>query len=240
MIKSIFPNTLTALNLFFGCIAVLAFLNHYYFLGITCVFVAALMDFFDGFVARALGVSGELGKQLDSLADMVSFGFVPGIIMYVALLKYYQLDSFEALLHHKNYQVFSAFLLTIFAALRLAIFTISTNQSTQFIGLPTPACTLFFLTYPILWLQEDVPVLIHKLFEGKMLFFWIVLMSYLMVSKLPLLSFKFTSFDVKNNWDKYLLILLILILSSWIGFMAIPFIILFYIVLSLKGLIQRK
>ena len=149
--KIIWPNLLTSLNLLSGCIAVLSFLNQYYTLGILLVLICALCDFLDGLVARALKVTGDFGKELDSLADVVSFGLVPGIIMYIAFLKALGMENFSEILTHKQYLPFFGFVITIFSAIRLAIFNTLSSNVNGFIGLPTPANTLFFLSFPIFW-----------------------------------------------------------------------------------------
>ncbi len=239
--KSVIPNTLTALNLFCGSIAVLAFLNHFYLLGIILVFTAALADFLDGFVARLLKVQSELGKQLDSLADMISFGFVPGTILYIALLKTQTETSFSELIESKNYIPFIGFLITVFSGLRLAKFNIDTRQSTSFIGLPTPANTIFFITLPILWLVDDTQRIAYQIISNQYILIALtVVFSYLLIAELPLLALKFKNFSWKDNKYKYILIACAIVFSMTLKTIAIPSIIISYIVISLINNFSSK
>lgn len=237
-LKSIIPNTLTSLNLACGCIAVLSFLNHYYYLGIILIFIAAIADFFDGFVARLLKVQSDLGKELDSLADMVSFGVVPGTILYVALCKANNLHSFGEIIETKNYLPFVGFLITVFSGLRLAKFNIDTRQSTSFIGLPTPANTLFFLTIPLIWINHSP---YQDLIESNVILISLtIIFSYLLVAELPLIALKFKGFGFKNNEFRYLLFLLGITCVITLGYLAIPAILVIYILLSIVETIKFK
>ncbi len=239
--KSVIPNTLTALNLFCGSIAVLAFLNHFYLLGIILVFTAALADFLDGFVARLLKVQSELGKQLDSLADMISFGFIPGTILYIALLKTQTETSFSELIESKNYVPFIGFLITVFSGLRLAKFNIDTRQSTSFIGLPTPANTIFFMTLPILWLADDGQGMANQIISNQYILIGLTLLfSYLLIAELPLLALKFKNFSWKENKFKYILITCAIVFSITLKTMAIPCVIICYILLSVINNFSSK
>lgn len=241
ILKSIIPNSLTSLNLFCGCIAVLAFLNDVYLLGIILIFVAAIADFFDGFVARLLKVQSDLGKELDSLADMVSFGFVPGIIIYKAFTKDQAMNSFSELLFSENYLPFLAFLITVFSGLRLAKFNIDTRQSTSFIGLPTPANTLFFLTIPLIWINQLPGDFAYDLTTNKyVLTSLTVLFSFLLVAELPLIALKFKGFQFKQNAFRYLLILVAILTIILFGYLAIPVILVFYILFSIVENFTKK
>lgn len=240
--KSVIPNTLTALNLFCGCIAVLAFLNHFYLLAIILIFVASIADFFDGFVARLLKVQSELGKQLDSLADMVSFGFVPGTIVYVALLKATNQADFASLINNGNYLPFLGFLITVFSGLRLAKFNIDTRQTTSFIGLPTPANTLFFLTIPLIWLNMDPSNGIYQAVSNPIVLTSLTLVfSYLLIAELPLIALKFKGFGFKKNVFRYSLIIIGVLSVLIFTYLAIPIILVLYIVLSIiENLITKR
>jgi len=154
-IKKHIPNIITLGNLSSGLIAVLLILNGQYVWAGFFTFLGAFFDFFDGMVARLLGVSGELGKQMDSLADMVSFGVVPGMAMF-AMLKlanadlsnevFYANENLNILIHTDTIYALPGFLITLFSALRLAKFNIDTRQTSSFVGVPTPAITLFVLS----------------------------------------------------------------------------------------------
>lgn len=233
-IRQVVPNTLTSINLFCGCISVLALLNGYNQLAVSLVLLAAFVDFFDGFAARLLKVTSDLGKELDSLADMVSFGFVPGVIMYLALQKAIGIEGFSNLLKANAYLPFVGFLLTVFSALRLAKFNIDTRQSTSFIGLPTPANTLFFLTIPLIWdAGEAGPSFYQNLLLNEwMLIGLTLLFSYLLVAELPLIAMKFKGFSLKDNWYKYTLFIGGALLVALFGYLSIPLVLGLYIVLS--------
>lgn len=237
-LKSIIPNTLTSLNLVCGCVAVLSFLNHFYYLGIILIFVAAIADFFDGFVARLLKVQSDLGKELDSLADMVSFGFVPGTILYVAFCKANNIASFTEIIETQNYLPFLGFLITVFSGLRLAKFNIDTRQSNSFIGLPTPANTLFFLTIPLLWINDSPYQSI--LSENWILILLTITFSYLLIAELPLIALKFKGFGFKGNQFRYILFIVSIGCVISLGYLAIPAILVLYILLSIIETISTK
>ncbi|MCB0663026.1 MAG: CDP-alcohol phosphatidyltransferase family protein, partial [Saprospiraceae bacterium] len=132
------PNLITLLNLFFGCLAAISILNGAYYLGIIFSLAGGLADFLDGMVARLLNVQSNIGKELDSLADMVSFGFVPGIIFYKLISLNLPWPGLSVI----NWYAVPAFLITMFSALRLAKFNLDNRQTESFIGMPTPAATV--------------------------------------------------------------------------------------------------
>ena len=231
--KIIWPNLLTSLNLLSGCIAVLSFLNQYYTLGILLVLIGALCDFLDGLVARALKVTGDFGKEFDSLADVVSFGLVPGIIMYIAFLKALGMENFTDIITQKQYLPFFGFVITIFSAIRLAIFNTLSSNVKGFIGLPTPANTLFFLSFPIFWviLPKDHFILdwTHSL---SFLISLIVIFSYLLVSKIPMLSLKLKGGKISTYVPQIILIGLFLMYLTLSVVFVLPLTILSYVALS--------
>ena len=141
--KKNIPNIITSINLFCGCCALACVFYGRFFSAFLFLFVGAWADYLDGFVARSLKVKSELGKQLDSLADMVSFGVVPGAIVYMLLVRG-MTKNFEGFPQYLILAGLPAFLITVFAAVRLAKFNIDTRQSENFIGLNTPACTIFY------------------------------------------------------------------------------------------------
>jgi CDP-diacylglycerol--serine O-phosphatidyltransferase len=227
------PSVLTSLNLLCGLFAILfAFKEEFYTAGLFVV-VAGILDFFDGFVARMLKATSAFGRELDSLADVVTFGVAPAFIVY----------CFDMSLHDPIYVedvalpyqgAYAAFLIPIFSALRLARFNIDRKQKSGFLGVPTPANALFFIGLPIIWSQypESMPaVWIQRIYALPAL---AVLFSLLMVIPLPLIALKFSNgFGLRENLFKYLLIgssaiLLILWRES-----ALPAVILLYIFISL-------
>lgn len=220
MITRHIPNFLTCCNLFCGCLGVVFVLNGNlnsaaYFVWIACVF-----DFFDGFAARMLKVSSPIGKELDSLADMVSFGLLPAIVMFVMLQ-----DSNS---YGYAYLPYLAFSIAIFSALRLAIFNIDETQRDSFKGLPTPANALFITSLPLL--TGNMAML---LFEPWILCVIVLISSYLLVSGIPLFALKFKNFTWKENRIRFTFLILSVLLLSLLKLAALPVIILLYVALSL-------
>ena len=249
------PNFFTLLNLIFGCIAIVyilqvgqsivimndqsgaydPFFPEKLAWGALFIFLAAIVDFLDGFIARLFKASSKMGEQLDSLSDMVSFGVAPGMILYQLLrLSFAQeengLDvSFIALL--------PAFLFIAAAAWRLAKFNIATDQSNSFKGVPTPAAGLLIASFPlIIWYQyfDIQQVFINKAF----LYAVILIVSYLMVSNFPLMALKFKDFSFSNNRGRFILLALSLVVIIVLAIMktiwlAWPIIFILYVLLSL-------
>lgn len=213
--KAIIPNTLTMLNLVMGCFALLA---HDVQDAFIFVLLAAFADLLDGLIARAIGAASEMGKQLDSLADVVSFGVVPAFWLYRLLQP--EIKLWAAL----------AFLLAVAAAFRLARFNLDTSKSTGFKGLPVPANGLFWLS--VLLLTETQPL------SNEVLVGLILLFAFLMASKLPLLSFKFSNFSWKENAMKFILVGSIIIAAIGSHFIlkkvlwTVPIALLLYLILS--------
>lgn len=246
-IKNHLPNALTCLNLLCGCVALSIVLSYgpetfivhekelttdpdyspwalllpaAYLIGI-----AAVADFFDGLVARALRVSSPIGKDLDSLADMVSFGVVPGAVLF-KLLQYVLLST--SLPHWLPYL---AFTVSIFSALRLAKFNNDTRQSDSFIGVPTPANTMLIVSLPVILAHDTFGV------GGLILNPWVLLgltflMSGLLVAELPLFALKFKNFTWQDNSLRFVFLLLSLLLLVLLQAAAVPLIILLYVGLS--------
>lgn len=217
MIRKNIPNIITAANLFTGSVGVY-FASQFDFEKVAfCIVLAAVFDFLDGMVARLLNVHSEIGKQLDSLADMVTFGFLPSYVLF----QFLQLNEAGVL-------SFAAFLVAVFSAFRLAKFNIDTRQSDEFIGLPTPANALFigFLIF-----LKDIEV-VDFLFETTTLLVVTVVFSLLLVSELPMIALKFKNLQLKENLFRYLTILVAIILVSIFQFSAVPIVIVVYILLS--------
>lgn len=221
-IRQHIPNAITCLNLFSGCLAcVMAFRGNYEFAAYF-IYLAAVFDFLDGFAARLLKAYSAMGKELDSLADVVSFGLAPGIIMF----SLFQDASFNFLPQVLiNYIPYVAFLIPVFSALRLAKFNVDERQTSSFIGLPTPANSIFFAS-----LSVGVPCWI--LDSGIFLLFIVVLFSYLLVSELPMFSLKFKNLHWKQNAIQYLFLLFSFLVIFFMGIHALYIIIIFYIFIS--------
>jgi CDP-diacylglycerol--serine O-phosphatidyltransferase len=219
--KKHIPNAITCANLFSGCIGVVFAFNGQLETAAYFVLLSGIFDFFDGFAARLLHVKSDIGKELDSLADMVSFGFLPGVVMF-QLLKLS--GSYNDTLFFLPYL---GFIITVFSALRLAKFNIDTRQTEDFIGLNTPMNTLFIISLP--FIQKDYPEVIGStwLLAGITL-----LMSWLLVSEIRIFSMKFSSMSWTQNKMKFIFLLLSAVLVVFLQFAAIPFILVLYIALS--------
>ena len=171
-IKRNIPNLITLGNLFCGLVAIVFSLNNNLYFAGTFIFFGAILDFFDGLSARLLKVSSEIGKQLDSMADMVTFGVAPGMIMF-QMIKLSKIDE-------NSYIAYIGFIITIFSAIRLAKFNIDTKQTSSFIGLPTPAAAIFIASLPIISEYQNIQFTNSNFFIGIS-----VILSILLISKLP-------------------------------------------------------
>ncbi|MBT9393550.1 CDP-alcohol phosphatidyltransferase family protein [Hymenobacter sp. NST-14] len=218
------PNAVTCLNLFSGCLALCHIFAGDLVTGAYFVALSALFDFFDGLLARALHVSSPIGKDLDSLADVVSFGVVPGAFLF-ALLQ----QSGAGL---PGWLPYAGFIVTVFSALRLAKFNNDTRQSDSFIGLPTPACTLVVAALPLI-LDQDRFALSPFILNPWVLLALTLVLSGLLVAELPLFALKFKSLRWQENKVRLVFLLLSAGLLVTLGAAAVPLIILLYVVLSI-------
>jgi CDP-diacylglycerol--serine O-phosphatidyltransferase len=243
------PNLFTLLNLVFGCLAIIFILQN----GITIVAdnngtqlinipekvwmaslfigLAALVDFFDGFIARLFKVSSETGKQLDSLADLVSFGVAPGMIIYQFLRLSFSQE--ENGLDVSMIWLTPALLLPCAAAWRLARFNLDNSQSFSFKGLPVPAVGILVASLPLIYWNVNEAWVIKLLLNKWFLYAFVLLFSYLMVSNLPMLSLKFKDFSLKNNLPKYVLVVIAIVAIVVLKWIAVPVILLAYVLVSL-------
>ncbi len=239
MIRKHIPNFVTSLNLVSGCISVIFALKGNLDLAAWFIGLAAVFDFMDGMLARMLNAKSEIGVQLDSLADMISFGLAPAMIVFQLM----ESTMNKPFLFWFDLSVFSivAFLLTVFSALRLAKFNIDDQQTEDFTGLPTPANALFFASLPLVFFQADSTgfEFVQKLLSDYwILFFLTLIFSGLLVSNIRLFSMKFKNFSFKSNLLRYVLMGFFVILFIWKGFYALPLTIILYILLSI--LFYRK
>jgi len=243
--KKHLPNILTLLNLLSGTIAVFFAVKEQMVIAALFVFVGILFDFADGFVARLLNVQGELGKQLDSLADVVTSGLVPGIVMFQLILssvsnKNWAVDGYSIIELSLN-DYFSVvyitsmigLLFTLAAAYRLAKFNIDARQTSSFIGLPTPAASLVVLSLPLIMQYSSNEVVVHLIQNTWFLIGLTLLLCYLMNAEIPLFSLKFKDYKWKNNKVKFVFVLVTLILVVALQFIAIPLVIIWYVLLSM-------
>ncbi|MDB3905870.1 CDP-alcohol phosphatidyltransferase family protein [Crocinitomicaceae bacterium] len=258
------PNLFTAANLLSGIIAILLAFAGRIDLAPFAIFAGALFDFVDGFLARKLGIAGEMGKQMDSLADMVTFGVAPGMIMMVLMsmnlndyLEYrmegevfpeaVSMDFFayiNQLADGTQRYAIPLFALAIpfFSIFRLAKFNVDLRQTDQFIGLPTPANTLFFMTFPLVLCYGDLAdrEMILTACQPEVLSVLCVTVSFLTILEIPLFALKFKQFGWKGNEIRYSFLLisagLIIIFKTW----AIALIVFLYLVLSLLDNVFNK
>jgi len=241
-IKKHIPNLLTLGNLLCGTIATIFAVQGEFVFAALLVIAGILFDFLDGFAARLLHVSGELGKQLDSLADMVTSGVVPGIIMFRLLqdenvfMNDNDLNSLEQFSFNFNVNdvlPFLGLLLTLGACYRLAKFNIDTRQSDSFIGLPTPAMSLFVISLPLIQEYSSIDFVQNIIANNYFLIAVTIVLTYLMNAELPLFSLKFKEYSVKNNVIKYLFLVVSLCMIIFLKYLSIPLIILVYVILSI-------
>ena len=223
-------NLFTLFNLFFGCIAVLLLVEnnveiHYVFiLSLICL----ILDFFDGLIARYFNLQSNIGIQLDSLADLVSFGLVPGIIIYNLFIQ--APSSYVGSILSSVIPFFS-FLVTITSAIRLAKFNISKSNSSFFNGLPTPANTI--LIYSIAIIISDNNNFADLFLNYLSLTFLVLISSFLLICNLKLLNFKFKKFKFKGNRRRIFILLTSAVLVCMLSFYSIPIIMVIYIVISI-------
>lgn len=222
MLKNHIPNVLTCANLFCGLLGIIQALNGQLAHAAYLVFLGALFDFSDGFTARWLNAYSPMGKDLDSLADMVTFGTVPALILY-KIFGYYAINAYLPNL---------ALALPIFSALRLAKFNHDTRQTTDFYGLPTPANALFWVSMALI-AQNDTSTLARLILDWKTLAVLVPVFCFLMVADVKLFSLKFKKLKWQDN--KYPLILIIIAnaLFFTLFYTGIPFIIILYVILSI-------
>ena len=234
-IKKHIPNLLTLGNLLCGTIATIFAVQGFFIAAAILVVIGIFFDFLDGFAARLLNVSGELGKQLDSLADMVTSGVVPGIIMtslmYESGFKFISEDSSNSN-QYLTYVSYFGLLLTLGACYRLAKFNIDTRQSNSFIGLPTPAMCLFVISLPLIQEYSSIEFIQNLISNNYFLIAITLILTYLMNAEIPLFSLKFKDYSVKNNAIKYIFLLASLMMIILLKYLSIPLIIILYVILS--------
>lgn len=226
------PNAITSLNLFSGCIAITMAFNGNFDTAAVFILLAAVFDFFDGMTARLLKAYSNIGKELDSLADMVSFGVAPSVIFF----KLMQLGFSETHGIIADYTPYLAFVIAVFSALRLAKFNIDTRQTTSFIGLPTPANALFLLSFGLLYTSNMGMKSI--VLNPYILLVVALVFSLLLVAEIPMFALKIKSMKWKGNEIRYVFLGLSAVIIVLLHEMALLGIIPLYIFISL--LTQKK
>jgi len=243
------PNIFTLLNLLCGCIAIIYIVQpglialtnadgdqsfitpEQAVMGSLFIGMAAVIDFLDGFVARLFKATSELGKQLDSLADVVSFGVAPGMILFQFLKMSYAQQ--ENGLDTNLLFIIPAFIVPCAGAYRLARFNIDTQQSHGFKGVPIPAAGLLIASLPLIFWTANNATITHILINKSFLYGVILVVSYLMVSTLPMMALKFKNFGVKDNWPKFLLVGIAVLAGIFLQWLAVPVVFIIYVLLSL-------
>ena len=227
-IKNNLANAFTLGNLFSGSIGIINLITGNYKIAVVCVIISLIFDFFDGFVARAVKSNSELGVQLDSLADMVSFGLLPGVVMYKALEPFgNQLLGIELPFNISYLGLF----ITLFSCLRLAIFNLDDEQTYYFKGLNTPSNTMLIFGLYFAFLETGS---FKILFESAPLLLAITFISsFLLVSPVKMISMKFKSMKIADNYSKVALFVGVIFLLIFFKFAGIPLAILYYILISI-------
>ncbi len=248
MIKQI-PNIITSLNILCGCVAVLFAVSGNLILASVFVFLGIFFDFFDGFAARILKAQSEVGLQLDSLADVITSGVVPGIVMF-QLLNLAFVGNMQNLtdvfasegwnVGLEDYLPLIGLLIVIASAYRLAKFNVDTRQTSGFIGLPTPANALLILSLPLI-LEYQFSEFVEAIIINKWVLIGLTVLSCVLLNaEISLFALKFKTWDFKTNAVRYIFLVLCAVLLVLLKFLAIPLIILLYILLSLFGKTEEE
>lgn len=223
-IKANIPNTITLMNLFCGCIAVVYAFDSNFLMALVFVSAGIFLDFFDGFFARLFKVSSPLGLQLDSLADMVTSGLVPGLVMF-------KLMSAGSGWHFSLFP-FAGFLITVGSCYRLANFNIDTRQTDSFIGLPTPANALFIMSLPLVKETTDSFFVFEAVTDHGILLAITLFSAFILNAEIPLFSLKIKKFSLKENAIQIVFLILSILLLFSLEYLGIPLVILLYILMS--------
>lgn len=248
--KKHIPNAITCCNLLCGCLAIVQAFEGNLVYAAYLVGMAAIFDFFDGFAARMLRVTSPIGKDLDSLADMVTFGVVPGIVMSRLLNKTLMDDvlraadelkgdgfpkiSLEAV-NTANLISYLPFIIIVFSALRLAKFNNDTRQTTSFIGLPTPANAILICSFPLILAFGNSTLANHVIENPYFLIIASVILSFFLIAEIPLFALKFRTFSWVGNRTRYIFLMLCVVLLILFRYTGIPLIILLYVLMSINS-----
>ena len=243
------PNAFTLLNLLFGCIAITLILQNGMVASVTedggqllllpeklywasaFIGLAAVVDFLDGFVARLFNASSEMGKQLDSLADVVSFGVAPGLIVYQFLrIAFAQQENG---LDISAMYLIPAFLIPCAGAYRLARYNLDSSESTNFKGVPIPAVGLLLASFPLIYWYANESWAIGLLLNKWFWYSLVIVVCYLMISTKQMMSFKFNGLSLKNNLSKIILLVIAIVAAMLLQWLAVPVVFVVYVILSL-------
>lgn len=244
IIKQI-PNTITMLNLSAGFAAIIMALDmNFIQFAPWLIFLAAIFDFLDGFAARALNAYSKIGKQLDSLADIVSFGVAPGILAFQIMKIALHCNSWETLFVGVNnfdwaYIAIAVFI-PVFSAIRLAKFNIDDRQTSSFIGLPTPASAILIASIAYVVLNSHNLEVMNFVLNKNFLFALYIFDAVLMVSSLKMFSFKLKSYAFKQSWLQYIFLILSVAILFWLKMLGLPLVIALYILFSVVYSVTQK
>lgn len=235
-IKKHIPNTITSLNLLSGCISITLAFEGYMLFAVYMIFLAAFFDFMDGMSARLLKAYSIVGKELDSLADIVSFGIAPSVIVFhlmkISLFKTVHLPPIENLTLTEILFLLIPFFIAILSGVRLAKFNVDERQTESFIGLAVPANAIFFVSLYLVSVITTNDLLLTILKNKYVLSVLVILFSLLLVAEFPMFSLKFKNLGFQGNKIRYIFIVLSAILLILLHTIAIPIIIILYILLS--------
>lgn len=243
-IQKAIPNLVTLANLFCGTLAAVYAVNNDFKMVAILVLAGIVFDFFDGFLARLLKVQSPLGKELDSLADAVTSGVVPGIVMFKLLGFDYSspfLSSLTSLFKGSQdiqFIQYAGLMLTLGAVYRLGRFNLDTRQTTQFFGLPTPAMSSFVVSLPLILMYSDIQWITDLVSNEVVLLIITLFLTILMNVDLPLFSLKVKGFNFQENKTQYIFIAVSLVLLLFLKIVAVPVIVLWYVGLSV--LVNKK
>lgn len=248
-LKQHIPNTITCGNLFCGCLAIVKCFEGDLVWAAYLVGIAAILDFFDGFAARMLRVTSAIGKDLDSLADMVTFGVVPGLIMFKLIIGAQILklslqtsapDLSAVAMGTPVWPAYIAFIIPVLSAVRLAKFNHDTRQTVSFIGLPTPANGIFICSLPLIASFNSSSFFMQFMSSPFLLCGLCCLMSFLLLAEIPLFSLKFKTFTWIGNRTRYLFLISCVLLFVFFKFVGVPLTILLYILYSVIDSFIKK
>lgn len=244
--KKNLPNAITSLNLICGCLAITNAFTGDLYISSFLIFAAAIFDFMDGAAARFLKVSNPLGAQLDSLADMISFGLAPGIILFQYTKHLHSINE-SLILTENPWLFYLALIIPVFSAFRLAKFNIDTRQTDGFIGLATPANTLFFSCIVLIYFYPDLPQLVATknivlpIISNPLTMLVLgIIFSILLVAEIPMFSLKSKSLKWKGNELRFTFLGLFIVLFILLNITSFPIIILIYIIWSIISSFTNK
>ena len=227
-IKNNLANAITLGNLFSGCVGAVHLILGDYQTTAICIILSLVLDFFDGFVARALKANSNLGTQLDSLADMVSFGFIPGLAMF-KMLEPFGNELFGL---HLPFEIkYLGFLITLFSCLRLAIFNLDEEQKYYFKGLNTPSNTI--LVFGLFYAFKETQSFSFLLENALFLLIFTVISSWILISPIKMIAMKFKSMKLQDNYPKLALLIGSILILAIFKIVGIPMVILYYIFISI-------